>query len=171
MIIADLGQGIRHNSWNALTKGVAMTYIYYANKYSEAGEMFHQTLQSAFRKSSMERCRTIGELTKRLYKSIYDISAVILLIDDRTELEAILSLKDVLWDVKLIIILSSQANFSPLEVLTLRPRFFTWTESDFSQVVDVLGNMMGCKPEKKGATVKLLNQIAQKKLRKGENND
>ena len=129
-----------------------MTYIYYANEYSEEGEMLNQTLLSAFSKSRMKRCRTIAELTKRLHEPIYDISAAVLLIDNRTDLEGMIALQDILWDIKLITILSSHTDLSQKEVTTLRPRFLTWTDADFSQVVEVLGNMMKCRPEKKIAT-------------------
>jgi hypothetical protein len=130
-----------------------MTYIYYANKNSEAGEILNQMLQKAFKKSWMKRCRTLAELSKRLHEPISDIGAAALLIDDRKELEEILSLKDILWDIKVIIIFSGQANISTMEALALRPRFFTWTDADLSHVVDVLGNMMKCKPGRKAAIV------------------
>jgi len=139
-----------------------MTYIYYANEYSEAGEILNQTLQSAFSKSIMKRCRTIAELTKRLHEPIYDISASVLLIDSRIELEGIIALQDILWDIKLITILSSRANLSQKEVTTLRPRFLTWTDADFSQVVEVLGNMMKYRPEKKFTTSAPPNQMLKK---------
>lgn len=119
-----------------------MTYIYYANKHSEAGKILQQELNSAFRKSWMKRCRTITELSKQLHEPIFGVTAAILLINSRNELEEMLSLKDILWDIKLIIIFSSQANISQMEVLTLRPRFLTWTDADLSQVVNVLDNMM-----------------------------
>jgi hypothetical protein len=77
----------------------------------------------------------------------------VLLINDRKELEEILSLKNILWDIKVIIIFSGQANISTMEALALRPRFLTWTDADLSQVVDVLGNMMKCKPGRKVAIV------------------
>jgi hypothetical protein len=139
-----------------------MTYIYYANEYSEAGEILNQMLQSAFSKRRMKRCRTIAELTKRLHEPVYDVSVVVLLIENSIELEQIIALKDVLWDIKLITILSSQASLSQKELLTLRPRFMTWTDSDFSHVVEVLGNMMKCRPERKVAIANPLTQIIQK---------
>jgi hypothetical protein len=119
-----------------------MTYIHYANNKSEAGKILYQTLQRAFKKSWMKRCRTFAELSKRLHEPLYDVCAAVLLINDRKELAEILSLKDILLDIKLIIIFSSQAAISSLEVMTLRPRFLTWTDADLSQVVEVLGSMM-----------------------------
>ncbi|MFA6411087.1 MAG: hypothetical protein WCW53_00215 [Syntrophales bacterium] len=130
-----------------------MTYIYYANEGTEAGKILYQTLQSAFTKSWMKRCRTLAELSKKLHEPIYDVCAAILLIYDRKELEEILCLKDILWDIKVIIIFSDQTNISTMEALALRPRFLTWTDADLSQVVDVLGNMMKCKPGRKVAIV------------------
>jgi len=123
-----------------------MTYIYYAKENTEAAKILHQALQSAFRKSWMKRCRTLAELTKRLHEPIYDVCAVILLIDDRKELEEILYLRDILWDIKVIIIFPGQSNISTMEALAFRPRFLTWTDADLSQVVDVLGKMMRCEP-------------------------
>jgi len=123
-----------------------MTYIYYANGYTEAGKILHQMLQSAFKKSWMKRCRTLDELTKRLHEPLYNISAAVLMINDRKEFEEILSLKDILWNIKLIIIISSHADISQINVHVLRPRFLTWTDTDAdsSHVVDVLGNIMKC---------------------------
>lgn len=130
-----------------------MNYIYYANNNTEAGKILQQMLQSAFTKRWMKRCRTIAELSKRLHEPIHHVCAAVLLINDRKELEEILSLKNILWDIKVIIIFSGQANISTMEALALRPRFLTWTDADLSQVVDVLGNMMKCKPGRKVAIV------------------
>lgn len=135
-----------------------MSYIYFANSYSEEGEILHQTLLSAFSKSIMTRCRSIAELTKRVHEPIYNVSASVLLIDDPIELEGIIALRDILWDIKLITILSSRADLSQKDVTTLRPRFLTWTDADFSQVVEVLGNIMKCRPENNAATAAPLNQ-------------
>lgn len=123
-----------------------MTYIYYSNKYTDSGETMHKKLCSAFNKSWMQRCRTLDELSKRLHGPLYNVSAAILLINDRKELEVILSLKDILWDIKVIIIFSSHTDVSPLEITELRPRFITWTDSDLSHVIDVLGRIMKCEP-------------------------
>ena len=126
-----------------------MTYIYYANEYTEAGNILHQQLQGAFKISWLNRCRTIAELSKRLHEPLYDVCAAVLLIDDRKELAEILTLRDILWDVKVIIIFSRHANISTMESLALRPRFVTWTDADPSHVVDVLGNMMKFEHNKK----------------------
>jgi hypothetical protein len=123
-----------------------MAYIYYANKYADDGNLLQQKLCSAFDKSWMKRCKTISEFSKKMHEPLHDVSAVVLLIDNRKELERILSLKDILWEIKLIIVFSSQSNIAQMEVMALRPRFLTWMDTDLSQVVDVLGNMMKCKP-------------------------
>jgi len=129
-----------------------MTYIYYANKYTDAGKTLHQKLCSAFGKSWMKRCRTFAEFSKRLHGPLHDVSAVVLLISNRKEWEAVLSVKDILWDIKVIIIFSSHADISQVEILALRPRFLTWTDSDLSNVVDVLGNIMKYESGRKFAT-------------------
>ncbi|MGV8056855.1 MAG: hypothetical protein AB2L12_02290 [Smithellaceae bacterium] len=132
--------------------GAAMTYLYYANKYTDAGKIMQQKLSSAFDKSWMKRCRTIAEFSMKLHESLRDVRAAIVLIDNLEELKGILALKDILWEIKVIIIFSSQANISPMEVLALRPRFLTWTDSDLSQVVYVLGKMIKYEPYEKTAT-------------------
>lgn len=119
-----------------------MTYIYYANKHADAGNLLHQKLCSAFDKSRMKRCKTISEFSKMLHEPLHAVNAAILLIDNRKELEVILSLKDILWELKLIIIFSRHADITQMEVMVLRPRFLTWMDADLSQVVDVLKNMM-----------------------------
>lgn len=60
-----------------------------------------------------------------------------------------LSFEGILLDIKVIIIFSGRVNISPMEALALNPRFLTWTDSDLSQVVDVLENMMKCKSRRK----------------------
>jgi hypothetical protein len=146
-----------------------MTYIYYANGHTEAGKILHHMLQSAFKKSWMKRCRTLGELTKRLHDPLYNISAAVLLIDDRKEFGEILSLKDILWDIKLITIISSHADISQANVEVLRPRFLTWTDTDAdsSNVVDILGNIMKCEPGRKVATAAFRESNSAKKGREG----
>lgn len=130
-----------------------MTYIYYANEYTEAGKILYRRLQSAFKKSWMKRCKTSIELSRKLHEPLYDVCAAVLLINDRKELAEILTLRDMLWDIKVIVILTNHVDISQTEVLTLRPRFLAWTDADLSHVVDILGNMMKHKPNRKVAAV------------------
>ena len=119
-----------------------MTYIYYANRDTEGEGILRYMFYSAVDKSWMKRCTSLAELSKTLYESLLTIGAVVLIIDNREELEDILSLKDVLSGINVIVILSSQANISPRAVLPLRPRFLTWTDSDLSNVVHLLERMI-----------------------------
>lgn len=118
-----------------------MAYIYYAGKHTDDGNL-QQKLCSVFGAPLMKRCETLSEFSRRLHEPLHDVQAAVVLINDREELKNILSWKDILWEIKLIVIFSSKSDITQAEVMALRPRFLTWTNNDLTQVVNVLKKMM-----------------------------
>lgn len=118
-----------------------MAYIYYAAKRTDDGNL-QKMLCTVFGKPLMKKCETLSEFSKLLHGPLHDVLAAVILMNNRKELKSILSWRDILWEMKLIIVFSGESDITQAEVMALHPRFLTWSNNDLVQVVNVLGKMM-----------------------------
>jgi len=126
-------------------QGAFMAYIYYAAKRTDDGNL-QKMLCTVFGKPLMKKCETLSEFSKLLHGPLHDVLAAVVLMNNRKELKSILSWRDILWEMKLIIVFSGESDITQAEVMALHPRFLTWSNNDLVQVVNVLGKMMKADP-------------------------
>ncbi|NVM57217.1 MAG: hypothetical protein HWN51_03755 [Desulfobacterales bacterium] len=76
----------------------------------------------------------------------------VLLAASREELSDILSIRDLLTDIRVILVLPDRDDDTIAKGHTLRPRFFTYADSDFVEIAAVLSKMLASNyPYKKAA--------------------
>jgi len=85
---------------------------------------------------------SIEELLVRLRKPHHDILVLILQISDSKELEDFASIKPLLNDIKIILILTDRKADTVAAGHNLRPRFLTHKNNDLNEVKDVLTKMI-----------------------------
>ncbi len=81
-------------------------------------------------------------LESRLFKPNFGETIVVLHLTDKKELSSALSIKDLLNDKKLILILPDREASTMSQGHSLYPRFVSYADKDFSDVEDVLNKMI-----------------------------
>jgi hypothetical protein len=100
-------------------------------------------LEIALPHEESEICRSFEELSRKLHKPFSNVRVAVLFAANRDEITRILSLGDLLADVKIILILAHEDSETMMKVHTLRPRYVTWMDCDLSEAVNVFKRMVG----------------------------
>jgi len=97
----------------------------------------------------VETYTSIEELANRLLHLVDHDAIVILQAGDRQELLRILSLRDVLQGVRVILLVPDREEETISLAHRLRPRFLANSESGFSDTMSVVQKMLGYGEERK----------------------
>lgn len=119
-----------------------MKVLLYLNGSNGAAELLYHAVVGVISECDAEICRTAVALSKRLRQKTSDLTVVVLLACTRQDLAEIVALHDCLQDLRTILILPDRDAGTIAHGLTLRPRFFTFTDADFSYVSAVLAKML-----------------------------
>jgi hypothetical protein len=120
-----------------------MILIYYAENGNGIGERLLKAINATVPEERTEVYRSLERLSQRLRRPTYNLKGAVLLTTNRAELSGIISLRDMFRNVRIILILPDRDKDTISEGLKLHPRFLTDTDSNFKDVVAVLGKMMG----------------------------
>ena len=119
-----------------------MALIYYTQNNNGIGERLQKAINAAVPEELTEVYRSLESLSQRLYQLTYKLKIAVLLAASREELLGILSIRDLLDDIRIILILPDREKKTVSEGLRLYPRFFTYVDSNFNDVTGVLEKMM-----------------------------
>ena len=120
-----------------------MRLLLYAPASEGVGERLQGMIEGLVPKNTMEVCRSIESLSRRLRQPADDLSIAAVLLAARSEdLLGLLSIRDLLRDVRIILILPDREANTIAQGHTLRPRFLSYTDSDFTDVLAVLGKCL-----------------------------
>lgn len=119
-----------------------MASIVYTPSLNEMERRFLALLEMAIPKKTFEICHSIGELSTRLGMPLSNIKVAIFFAVTQTEITRILSLGDLMTDVKSILVLSDEDKDTMTKVHKLRPRYVTWLDSDPIDIVTVTKKMV-----------------------------
>lgn len=109
----------------------------------EPGERLQRMIQELVPRERLEIYRTFSSFSERLRKPTDDIPVAVILAASEDDLLTILSISHLLYDVKFILILPDREDPTVAIGHSLRPRFLSYTDSDFREVTAVLGKMIG----------------------------
>lgn len=118
-----------------------MELLMYSTKTEGSGERLLRVMGLLLPEYKFEICRSINELSKRLRQPVFNPTVAILLASSREELQDILSIRDLLGDAKIILIVPDANPDTVAQGHSLKPRFLTYGESDFVDVAAVLKRM------------------------------
>ena len=119
-----------------------MASIVYTPSLNELERRFLALLEIAIPKKKFEICRSTGELSARLGMPLSNVKVAVLFGVTRTEITQILSLGDLMTDVKSILVLSDEDKDTMAKVHKLRPRYVTWADCDLIDIVTVIKRMV-----------------------------
>lgn len=119
-----------------------MTLLIYTTKKESAGERLLQIIDTVVSEVYVKIYWTIDALSRGLRQPRNDVNLAILLAPSKQDLLDLLSIRDLLWDMKIILILPDSDPDTVAQGNTLRPRFSSDCDSDFQDVAAVLSRMI-----------------------------
>ena len=120
-----------------------MRLLLYAPASEGVGERLQGMIEGLVPKNTMEVCRSIESLSRRHRQPADDLSIAAVLRAARIEdLLGVLSIRDLLRDFRISLILPDREANTIAQGHTLRPRFLSYTDSDFTDVLAVLGKCL-----------------------------
>ena len=119
-----------------------MNILVYAKTKEGAGLRLQRLIETLVPREEIEIYKTIDSLSYRLRQPIFDLDIAVLLATTKEELEDILSLRDLLSDVRSVLVLPDREADTNAQGHTLSPRFITYADSDFVELAAVLSKML-----------------------------
>ncbi len=121
-----------------------MKIILFSNGKNEiTAKRLQKAVESAVSVRHLEIIRGVKELCTRLCRFSYEIDVAVVLADSKDQLSELVSMADILTDVRIIIVLPDKEKETISKGHSLRPRFLTFADSDFNDVAAVLKKMIG----------------------------
>ena len=123
-----------------------MGLLVYVNAMNVAGKRLSGVIKAVARGREIEVHRDMESLIRRLRQPRSDLSIAVLFAFTREDLEDILSIRDLLRDLRIIILLPDSEEDTVRKGHTLRPRFLTYANGDLEDVGVVLRRMLESEP-------------------------
>lgn len=119
-----------------------MDLIIFSPKKDETGKRLQEVLSGSGLKAQTTVCPTFTSLVGELGRPAYVQRTAVLLAATRKDFNDILTIPDLLNDVHIILIIPDRDKQTIAQAHTLRPRFLSYTDSDFQDVAAVLEKMI-----------------------------
>jgi hypothetical protein len=120
-----------------------MKLLFYAPVGDAVGERLRKMIEALVPEGEREMCRTLDALSRMLLQPKYDLGIVVLLASTREELWKLLSIRDLLDDVRIVLVLPDREDDTITKGHILRPRFVTYTDGNFVDIAAVINKMRG----------------------------
>ena len=117
--------------------------ILFANgKRAAVGNRLQKSIESVVSCQHLEIQRSIKDLSERLNRFPREIDLAVLLAASKDQLSELLSLRELLNDVRIILILPDRGRETISQGHLLRPRFLSYADGDLTDVIAVLSKML-----------------------------
>jgi len=125
-------------------KGVnfGMNTLVYSTPKDEIGDRLRKVIEGVVSEGNIEFYRNIDSLSHRLQQPRNNLSVAVLMAKSREELTNILSIRHLLSDIRIILILPDSESDTISKGHSLFPRFLTYANSDFEEVKAVVSKML-----------------------------
>lgn len=120
-----------------------MNLLVYTNGLNGAGVRLQRVIETEVSVDQIEIYRNVASLTRRLRRYRIDLNIAVVLASSREDLEAILSIVELFYDLRIILILPDRKKETISKGLKLYPRYLSYADGDFSDVAAVLEKMLG----------------------------
>jgi len=119
-----------------------MNILFYTTAEGEQRERLQRVIEVLFPKKSIEICSSLDVLKEILHQPFKHLNVAVFFPSNERELADLLPMRDLLYDMRIILILPDRARDTVSMGHTLRPRLISYSDSDFLEVAAVLGRMM-----------------------------
>ena len=123
-----------------------MTVFLYAKIEDGPGTRLERVIETFVPEENLEIYRTLDDLSHRLRQPGDNIAISVLLTASHEDLLDLLLIRDLLADVRIIIVLPDSEDKTIAKGHSLRPRFISYADSDFMDVGAVLSKMFESAP-------------------------
>jgi hypothetical protein len=119
-----------------------MSVLLYAPVSRLIKDKFQNEIEKFVPAEEIEIYRTKEELSNRLRLPEKDITVAVLIATNKKDFRGILSLRELLRDLRIILLLPNREKDTIAEGHSLRPRFLGYADSDLMFIVPVLKKML-----------------------------
>jgi len=118
-----------------------MRFLCYANTSRREGKRLRAVMKESFPREGTEFYRALGTFSSRLSQPRGEKTIALLLALSARDLYHILAVAHLLNDVAVLLVLPDRKKGTLAHGHSLRPRFITYADSDFSDLIAVLNRM------------------------------
>ena len=119
-----------------------MKVLLFQPAFDSVGKRLEQILAPFMSHDSPEIHRTVDSLSARIRQSRHDIAIAVLLAPTTKDLLRLHAIRDLLKDLRIVLILPDSKKTTVSTGHELRPRFLTSVRGDFTDVTAVLEKML-----------------------------
>ena len=119
-----------------------MNLLLYLPVSKESDRLLYKLIENFVLEDGLEIHRAFENFSKRLRQPAKELIMAIVFAADRNDLSDIISIRDLLCDIRIMLILPDREEGTIALGHTLRPRFLTYADSDFGEVIAVLANIL-----------------------------
>jgi hypothetical protein len=119
-----------------------MNLLLYARETNGPGERLRSVIQGVVPEDRTETCRDLPGLIRRLRRPVNGFDIAVLLASTKEDLEDILSIRNLLSDLRIILVLPDRGKSTISKGHSLRPRFLSYADSNLGDVGAVLAKMI-----------------------------
>lgn len=119
-----------------------MSVLLYTGKPKRLGGRLKKIIETNVPGREIEICKDLMKLSARLHQGVYDLDAAVLLLSTRNELEVMLSRKESLWGLRVILVMPHEDQETISKAHRLSPRFIGFADKGFTDVAAVLAKML-----------------------------
>ena len=140
-------------------KAKRMNVVLYANERNElASKCLQNVVETCIPPNCLEVFRNSRDFSQRIYQIPRKIDVAVLFAQNHDQLSELISLKDFLMDVRIILILPDREHLTVIKGHTLSPSFTSYMDSNTTDVAVVLNKMVSNLKAKKneGARIPMI---------------
>jgi hypothetical protein len=134
---------LRQIIWLANQKAKRMNVVLYANERNEpVSKCLQNVMEECIPSICMEVFGNRHDFAERIYQIPRNIDVAVLFAQNHDQLSELISFKDFLIDVRIILILPDREHQTVIKGHTLSPSFTSYTDSNIKDVAAVLNKMI-----------------------------
>ena len=119
-----------------------MNLLFYSSATQDVTKRLQKVIETVVPGKNRRVCRDIQALSQRLREPADGQRIVVLSASNQQDLSSIQSIRDLLSDDPIIIVLPDRKADTVSMGHSLHPRFLTYSDSDFVELAGVLGKML-----------------------------
>lgn len=119
-----------------------MNILFYSSSLTGIGKRFLRIVLSHIPQGRIEMCHSLATLEERLHQPLGGMTIAVFHITNREELGALIALRELLEDFRIIMILPDSEESTTAMGHILRPRFVIYSDGDLPDASVILGKML-----------------------------
>jgi DNA-binding NarL/FixJ family response regulator len=121
-----------------------MMLLLYAKARNGVSQELQQILNGRSSDACLETYSNLDDLFQRLRQPRLNLKIGVLSIGSDAELDRLLTIRELLSDMRLVLVLSDKDPQTVSKAHALAPRFITFTDAGIDPLVSVIEKMMAC---------------------------